>query len=100
MITVQRTNDDPDKPKAEITFDNGDLKAFDGVIEGWRFKDELSMLRFMVAVMGEAKDHVIYVQGANGKQQAFAPADILLKQTEVTESNDGTESKPTNKASK
>lgn len=82
MIIVERKDEGTDKPKMVVTFDNGDLKAFEGVYEDWNFIDEPSMLRFMVAVMDIAKNHVVYVHGENGKQEAFAPADNLLKQSE------------------
>lgn len=92
MITVQRIDDDPEKPKAQLVIDNGDLAALEDAISKWQFKDEASMLRFMVAILRESNEqHVVYVTGKGGKQIAFAPAEKLLNtDSRDKEATDGT----------
>lgn len=91
MITLRRDDSDPEKPKLIIDIDNGDLEALTGVVEKWRFKDEGSLLRFMLAVMSRSTDNTIYLNdelgASGGKHSAYAPADILLKPSEETDAN-------------
>lgn len=94
MITVQRDNSDPNKPKAKITVDNGDLQALDDVIHKWKFRDETGLLRFALAVMREAKDNAIIVTGEGGKPVTFAPADKLVNTDDNVSSEPDDERRP------
>jgi hypothetical protein len=88
MIVVRQITDDPQKPKTEITIDNGDLAALDDAMEKWNFLDVASLLRFSVAILRESKEHVVYVPGENGKKIAFAPAENLLSTAEKKDAVD------------
>jgi hypothetical protein len=80
---------DPTRPKLVAQIDNGDLQAIDNVISKWGFRDETSMLRFIFAVMLQAKDNIMYVGNENGIVSPLRPADNLLNRQPPAENNDG-----------
>ncbi len=81
-IIIQRKDNDAGKPTAVITFDNGDLTVFDIVKTKWKFKDEASMLRFLLAVMQKSNSNKVYDIDDTGKLVTLAPADDLLELAE------------------
>jgi len=94
MITVTHDDTtDPKKPKTVIDVDNGDREALNDALSKWKFRDEASMLRFVIAVLREANDKSVVVTGVGGKPVTFVPAEQLLN-TDDSEATDGQRAKP------
>jgi hypothetical protein len=66
-------------PKITVEFDNGDLEALNGIVDDWKFCDQVSALRFALAIMSKSKNGVVYVYDENGVRQPLSPSPSLLK---------------------
>lgn len=76
----------------KIDIDNGDLKALQTAMNKWRFKNEESMLKYVIAVLLSSNKR-LYVDDADDKSKktALEPVDGLLKPTTANGSSaDGT----------
>lgn len=59
--------------------DNGDFLNFKKVIADWNFKDEQSLIRFVLSIMIESEDKSRIGILKEGEITEFSPADSLLK---------------------
>jgi arginyl-tRNA synthetase len=65
-----------------LEVNNGDLNAINEAIDKWNFKDEVSVLRFSLAVIAKAKNKKIYIE-EDGEKIPLTPGEGLLKVEEV-----------------
>ena len=71
-----------------VKIDNGDYQLLRDTTERLGFRDELSLLRFAVAVLGKARTRSVTVTDVDG-ERVFRPSEhLLLKDAEpVSEAN-------------
>jgi hypothetical protein len=62
-----------------LVFNNGDLEALKSAVDRLGFKDEESLLRYVLAVMSQSATRTLTVIDKNGKSIALNPADSILK---------------------
>jgi len=67
----------PDPVREEFEINNGDLRALQEIVREWGFKDEVSVLRFALAVLKQAPRHSVYVEDEQGEKVGLQPADHL-----------------------
>ncbi len=67
-----------------LVFSNGDLSVLCETADRLGFKDEESLLRYVLAVMSKAATRTLTVLDAGGKSVILNPSDSLLK-PELTE---------------
>jgi hypothetical protein len=67
----------PDSVTEEFEINNGDLKALQEIAREWGFRDEVSVLRFALAVLKQAPTHSVYVENEEGEKVGLQPADHL-----------------------
>lgn len=63
--------------KLILEFENGDREKFQTLLHDWNFKDEQSILRFMMAILGKSVDNTVGIYTQNGLK-AVVPEDELL----------------------
>jgi len=94
MITFERdTITNPELPSLKGTFNNGDLGAIDEAVAKWKFKDETSMMKFILAVLLSTNDNKLFADAPDGKRITLSPASSLLADsvTRVEATKDGGE---------
>lgn len=64
----------------ELSLDvtNGDLEVLKAAVERLGFKDEESLLRYVLAVISKSATRTLTVTGNDGKTVSLNPADALL----------------------
>ncbi len=67
-----------DLPGVILNIDNGDLQALEKIKEEWGFISEFDALRFALAAMVQAEDHILYVKKGKTKI-GLTPGEELLK---------------------
>jgi hypothetical protein len=72
------TNLSENDGKLTLELDNGDYKKFKQAMEKWNFKDEQSLMRFVVSILVLSEDKIINVKIDND-QKNIVPADDFLK---------------------
>lgn len=66
-----------------LTLDNGDRENFKKCLNEWNFKDEQSLVRFVLSVLIESEDkRTIGIRKVGGLGEEFSPANHLLKNTD------------------
>ena len=70
---------DEDNNQIVLKLDNGDKQKFEQALKEWNFKDEQSILRFVVSLLLESDDKRSLAILKDGQSSSFAPADHLLK---------------------
>lgn len=78
MATKRIDNNNPDE--LSLVLNNGDKEKFEQLIKDWNFKDEQSLLRFMLAIMLMTEDNIIGIMN-KGIIEKVAPQDKLLNYT-------------------
>lgn len=71
-----------------LTLDNGDREKFTQALNKWQFKDEESLLRFVVSLLLESHDSKsmgIYTKESPTTLISYKPATHLLKEMEDSE---------------
>ncbi|MEA3187627.1 MAG: hypothetical protein QOD99_1457 [Chthoniobacter sp.] len=61
-----------------LVFNNGDLDALKTAVEHLGFKDEVSLLRYTLAVISKSATRTLTVIDKDGKSIAFNPSAALL----------------------
>lgn len=64
--------------KLTLEFENGDREKFLSLIESWNFKDDQSILRFMMSILGVSIDNTVALNKKDGIKLA-QPSDEYLK---------------------
>lgn len=75
-VITKIISEDPKKISLEI--DNGDLQAITEVMEKYIFKNEESMIRFILFVLIKSENNTVYIDEGE-KKVALTPAKHLLK---------------------
>ena len=65
--------------KLILEFENGDRERFQTLLHDWNFKDEQSILRFMMGVMLQTTDKTLTIKNADDGFTQMRPAGDLLK---------------------
>lgn len=76
-VLTKTIEEEPRKISLEI--DNGDLEAITDVMEKYNFKDEESMIRFILFVLLKSENNTVYIDEGE-KKVSLTPAAHLLKQ--------------------
>lgn len=63
-----------------LVINNGDRKALSAIVENWGFKDDISALRFALALLSVTKRGTLYHDKPEGGKIAVSPADALLRE--------------------
>ncbi len=63
----------------DISINNGDFQAMREAMEKLGFRDEESMLRFMLAVLTRAATRTVIVTDQNGSNITLSPSESLLQ---------------------
>lgn len=58
---------------------NGDLQAINETVARLGFKDEESLLRFMLAIMAKSATRSVTITDQNGTKSTLTPSEGLLK---------------------
>jgi hypothetical protein len=75
------TRSDESKENAlQFILSNGDLVALQSAVKRLGFKDEASLLRYVVAVLSQSATRTLTVIDTNGKTIPLNPSDSLLAQ--------------------
>lgn len=61
-----------------LVFNNGDLEALQKAVERLGFKDEVSLLRYALAVISQSATRTLTVIDQDGKSVALNPSGALL----------------------
>ncbi len=67
-----------DRNKLILEFDNGDKDKFKQILTNWNFKDEQSLLRFVMSAMLDTIDKTLTITTDSGDKK-IAPIDEFLK---------------------
>jgi hypothetical protein len=78
-MAIRRGKDTPEE--LNLLVNNGDLEALKKTAMRLGFKDEESMLRFMLAVISKSATRVITITDQNGIKISLNPSADLLQQT-------------------
>lgn len=68
-----------------MVLNNGDLVALESAVKRLGFKDEVSLLRYALAVLSQSATRTLTVIDTNGKSVALNPSDSLLAHKVATE---------------
>ena len=68
------------EPGLPLLINNGDLDALKSAVDRLGFKDEQSLLRFVLAVMSRSSTRTVTVIDLDGKSVALNPSEALLAQ--------------------
>jgi|GEM_PF-2090605 len=83
-MAIARTT--PSNPtELPLIFNNGDLVVLRSAVDRLKFKDEESLLRYVLAVISKSATRTLTVIDQDGKSMALNPSDSLLKQDSVGE---------------
>lgn len=63
-----------------LNINNGDFEALQKAVERLGFKDEESMLRFLLAVLSKSATRSLIITDQNGSKIPLTPSDSLLKE--------------------
>ena len=63
--------------KMTLEFDNGDLKGFSEIMEKWNFKDEQSLIRFVMGAMLTTTDKTLTITTDSGDEKIVPPQTFL-----------------------
>lgn len=63
----------------KIQLNNGDLNALNEIIAEWKFKDEVSALRFALAALSSAKRGSLYFKQDDGLFALIEPTKSIVK---------------------
>lgn len=69
----------------ELVFNNGDLEALDNAVKRLGFKDQVSLLRYALAVLSQSATRTLTVIDTTGKSVPLNPSDSLLAHKVATE---------------
>jgi hypothetical protein len=72
-----------------LTFTNGDLEALRDAVKRLGFKDEESLLRYVLAVLSQSATRTLTVIDKDGKSLALNPTESVLKPTHQPSSAPG-----------
>lgn len=61
-----------------LHLNNGDLEILKKIKEDWKFKDNSSVLRYLLAVIKQAENNIIYIN-KDGEKIGLTPSESLLK---------------------
>ena len=75
-MAIRRVEDKDEKLLLE--FKNGDREKFLSLIKSWNFKDDQSILRFMMSILGVSVDNTVALNKKDGIKLA-QPSDEYLK---------------------
>ena len=75
-LTNPPEGSDPDLLQLDIN--NGDLKALKNAVSSLGFKDEVSLLRYVLAVLSQSATRTLTVIDKDGKSIALNPSPTLL----------------------
>ena len=81
-MAITRTNPEPPEGELPLLINNGDLIALKSAVDRLGFKDEESLLRYMLAVLSKSGSRSITVIDLDGKSVAFTPNETLLSRPE------------------
>ena len=83
MAIVRSSSTPSTTPATELslTINNGDFEALRDSVARLGFKDEESILRFMLAILTKSATRSITVTDQNGSKIPLTPSESLLKQT-------------------
>ncbi len=84
-ITRKLASDPEEENELILDFNNGDLEVLKGAVQRLGFKDEESLLRYILAVISKSATRTFTVTGTDGKSLSLNPADALLVQKPVKE---------------
>jgi hypothetical protein len=77
-IKIDKTKQNLDGEEIlSFEIDNGEKKALEQIKTLWNFKDEGSVLRFMMSVLLRTEDKKLWIK-TNGQPQGVSPVDDLL----------------------
>lgn len=62
-----------------LHLNNGDLEILKKIKEDWKFKDNSSVLRYLLAVIKQAENNIIYIINKDGEKIGLTPSESLLK---------------------
>jgi hypothetical protein len=78
-------SEDSKENALELVFNNGDLEALESAVKRLGFKDEVSLLRYALAVLSQSATRTLTVIDTNGKSVSLNPSEVLLAQKVPTE---------------
>ena len=82
MAIIRSTSISSVTPATELslTINNGDFEALRDTVARLGFRDEESMLRFMLAVLSKSATRSVIITDQNGTKLPLTPTESLLKQ--------------------
>ena len=84
-MAIIRSNSEVDEGTLPLTFNNGDLVALSETVERLGFKDEESLLRYVLAVISQSATRTLTIINKDGKSVALNPSETLLVPAAVKE---------------
>jgi hypothetical protein len=76
-MAISRTIPGTDDEVLSLFFNNGDLTALKSAVSRLGFKDEESLLRYILAVMSKSATRTLTVIDQDGKSVAFNPSEAV-----------------------
>jgi hypothetical protein len=67
----------------QIEISNGDLEALNKVVQKWNFKDQVSALRFALAVLTLTQNGSLYQTNEAGNVVPIRPTPAVIREVEV-----------------
>lgn len=81
MAITRRVSGPEDDNELVLAVTNGDLEVLKGAVERLGFKNEESLLRYILAVISKSATRTLTVTGNDGKTLSLNPADSLLAES-------------------
>jgi len=68
-----------DEERLRVELNNGDLNTLNEIVENWKFKDEVSALRFALVALSSTKRGNLYFKQENGLFALIEPTSLITK---------------------
>jgi hypothetical protein len=84
MAITRKESTPPSESELSLVFNNGDLTALKSAVDKLGFKDEESLLRYVLAVFSKSATRTLTIIDQDGKSLALNPSPSVLKDTAAT----------------
>lgn len=84
MAIIRKVSEAPET-ELPLIFNNGDFAALKSAVDRLGFKDEESLLRYVLAVISKSATRTLTVIDQDGKSMALNPSEALLMHSAAKE---------------